>query len=968
MITALIVVIAAMFTVTGSLTYMLGESHKTPTRAGEMDGKEFNYVEFHQKVRQGLNTCTFLDYAQGQGDEKPRAIYPRVPALTTLPQDAAETPYERSLLDVWPRYQDNYVWCHLALVKRAEKAGFERPSNQAVWSAVHALMNASKQEFDKFPIDKLYKNFHDQYGYELSSIESTLRECLMVRSYVDSLLASERARLADIARIASGNHDEVKAEYLRLPVAPFIEKARAQVLREHLNAEAARVAYGPGLSTSPAANDPLSVLYEKHRFTELNEEARFEFEIIKAEFRDLEPLVPQDEKLERVYYEAMKKAGEFKVGEADKKNLDARVDKEFNDIAADKRAKDAAWPGFKPEEEKALREQLKKDLAESKSYFEVRGEVYAALRRDKAPLLAQALVSTLKAKLEEIRERNEKTLNAGSALAEQKQRNVDNLRNQRNELRMRFDAIVNAINGQITNLTARWTSQTPLGANATEAEKKAWEIRFSNLIEDLVRFLDEDIAREQLSSLTTTAQRTVQDLDRTLRDKEARLEEQRNQKELKDPSGEPMDDEQRKLELERLEIEIAGIKEQIALRDLLLDGKGGKKEDSTREFADTLKKLLVGYKLALRGLLQGDIDARRFALEELFIEIPTALGNKVREARDRIVSQQSIDDLEAQSALMRADLDAARARIKREAADTRTLAFDKIIEEVNKEVVSGLKRTSPFGSARLLTWRDVVTDNELRFLEYVDGAKRFLEEPSYYEGSVSDVMGFAEKGLYLIRLLRKTPKYTKGQAEVQDRLIELAARQRARELCIQQLEIIRADIIKRGWDAAIADAKKLWPALEVKKTDWFSAKVDIEGVQSEGDSELLAFSSAPSISDPDKPFVDRIKDIKPEEGVSEIIPEKFNRDVLRKPEEETWNYLLARVIERRTVARRLSESDVEDSSFGRGPADIAAERRLAASATVMELITPARLLADHEVFRYPSPKELEDEKDNSAGK
>jgi hypothetical protein len=229
-------------------------------------------------------------------------------------------------------------------------------------------------------------------------------------------------------------------------------------------------------------------------------------------------------------------------------------------------------------------------------------------------------------------------------------------------------------------------------------------------------------------------------------------------------------------------------------------------------------------------------------------------------------------------------------------------------------------------------------------------------------------MGFAEKGLYLIRLLRKTPKYTKGQAEVQDRLIDLAARQRARELCIQQLEIIRADIIKRGWDAAIADAKKLWPALEVKKTDWFSAKVDIEGVQSEGDSDLLAFSSAPSISDPDKPFVDRIKDIKSEEGVSEIIPEKFNRDVLRKPEEETWNYLLARVIERRTVSRRLSESDVEDSSFGRGPADIAAERRLAASATVMELITPARLLADHEVFRYPSPKELEDEKDNSAGK
>ncbi len=66
------------------------------------------------------------------------------------------------------------------------------------------------------------------------------------------------------------------------------------------------------------------------------------FEIIwRAEFRDLEPLVPEDEKLERVYYEAMKKAGEFKATETDKKNLDARVEKEFNDTAADKRKKDA---------------------------------------------------------------------------------------------------------------------------------------------------------------------------------------------------------------------------------------------------------------------------------------------------------------------------------------------------------------------------------------------------------------------------------------------------------------------------------------------------------------------------------------------------------------------------------------------------------------------------------------------------
>lgn len=971
MITSLIVVIAAMFTVTGSLTYMLDESHKTPTRAGEMDGRDFNYVEFHQRLRQGLNAVTFLDYSQGQGDEKPRGIYARVPSMTMQPQDATETPFERSLLDIWPRYQDTYVWCHLALVKRAEKAGFSRPSVQAAWNAVHKLMNASRQEFEKFPIDKLYTEFHDRYGYELNTIEPTLRDSLMVRNYVDSLLASERARLTEIALIAGGNNDEVKTEYLRLPVAPFMDKARAEVEREYHNARLARAVGGATFATAPTGSDPVSEMYEKYRHNELNEDARFEFEIIRAEFRDLENLVPRDEKLERLYYEAMKTAGEFKADDADKKNLDARVEKEFNDLAADKRAKDAAWPGFSADEEKQLREKLKKEMAEHRSFFEVQGELYAALRRDKAPLLAQALVARLKARLDEIREKNEKTLNASSAVAEQRQRNIELLRNQRNELRVRFDAIVGRINGEIANVSARMPA--PLGANAPEADIKSFEIRFSNAVEDLVRFLDEELSNEQMNTLISTAERTVQNLDRTLRDKEARLDEQRDQKELKNPDGTPMNEEQRKFELERLEIEIAGLKEQIALRDLLLDGKGGKREDSVRAWVDDFRKLLVGYKLSLRGLLAGDVDARRFALEELMVEIPVALGNKLREAKDRLSPQQAIDDLEAQTALMRADLDAFRARIKREASDTRTsISLDKVIAEVNADITNdsakGLKLPQGFGSVRLLTWRDVVEDSELRWLEYVDGAKRFLEESNYTEGSVSDVLGYPGRGLYLLRLIRKTPRYAKGQADVTERLLVLAAQNRARQFCITELKRIRADIIKRGWDTAVADAQKQWPMLEVRKTDWLSPQVDIPDVFSESDSELLAFSSGPGVSDPDRPYMDRLKDIKPLEGVTELIPEKFNKDPLKRPEDEKWNYLLARVIDRRVVPRRLKSSDLEDSGFGRGPADIASERRLAASSVVMELITPARLLAEHKITRVLSQKELEEEKEKAAAK
>lgn len=70
----------------------------------------------------------------------------------------------------------------------------------------------------------------------------------------------------------------------------------------------------------------------------------------------------------------------------------------------------------------------------------------------------------------------------------------------------------------------------------------------------------------------------------------------------------------------------------------------------------------------------------------------------------------------------------------------------------------------------------------------------------------------------------------------------------------------------------------------------------------------------------------------------------------------------------------MTESDVEDTSYGQGPADIVRERKLAASATVLDLINPRKVLEKHVIFRYPSGRELEQEQEksedaaNSAGK
>lgn len=957
-VTALIVLIAGMFTVTGSMTTLLGDGSKHPTHAGVMDGRTYGVIEF-QHIRQGLRTARQLDYYQGQGEEKPRAIYARVPALTTMAQDASDTPFDRSLLDIWPSYQDNDIWCHLALVKRAEAAGFVRPSNQAVWKAVTSLINATASELERFKQENLYREFQDRFGFPLRDIEPALRDCLMVRDYVDSLLAAERTRLADIAAVVAGNDIEVKTQYVRLGVEPFLARARAEVEREHFNHRAARAAGAAGLSTRANGDDPFETTFEKHRFTQLSSDAEFEFDLFRAEFEDFLNAVPRDEKLERIYYAAMRKNGEFAATEADKKNIDARVEKAFNDEDL-KRRKDPEFKGFTPEEEKKLREELKTKLMAERSFEEVSAEIYSTLRKEKAPLFAQAAVAAFKAELDEEREKREKTLRAESSLNQQKQRNIEALRSQRQDLRSRFDAIANLVNTYFTGAALRMPVLP--NAGASDDQKKSFDIQLSNLIEDLARNLEDDIGREQLNSLVTTAQRSIQDLDRQLRDKEAGLEDKASQKELKGPDGEVMDDEQRRLELARIQLEIDGIKEQIALRDLLLDGKGGRKEDSVRRFADQFRKLLVGYKLTLRAAAKGNDALRKFAVEELLVEVPAELSRALREAKDRIVSQAGIDDLESALQLLRADNEAFDARIRREAANTLSL-------NIEAKADSYKLKYARFGSARLLKWGDVLADDRLAFLENVDGAKRFLEEPGSNEGAFSEIMGLADKGLYMLRLRRKVPKFQQGHHDARQRVFTLAAATRARELCVAEMKALRADIIKRGFDTAVADFRKKWPQAEVKDTPFITNGMDIPGVNSEGDSELLAFSSTPSLMDPDKPYVDRVKEIKPEEGISEIIPEKFNRDIQRRPDEDQWAYLLARVTDRRAMPRRLSEKDVEDSGFGSGPANILRERRLASSQTVLDLINPKVVLEKHTIERFPTPKEIEDAKEaEKAGK
>ncbi|MCA8947313.1 MAG: hypothetical protein KDB29_13855, partial [Planctomycetes bacterium] len=113
--------------------------------------------------------------------------------------------------------------------------------------------------------------------------------------------------------------------------------------------------------------------------------------------------------------------------------------------------------------------------------------------------------------------------------------------------------------------------------------------------------------------------------------------------------------------------------------------------------------------------------------------------------------------------------------------------------------------------------------------------------------------------------------------------------------------------------------------------------------------------------------VSRIKDIEPSEGVTKVISEKHNKDPLRRPENEEWAYLLARVVDRRMVPRRLSEDNLKEKQWGSTPAEIWRSRHLATSKTVRDLLSPAAVLEGHEIIQYKpeEPKDNEGDEDES---
>ena len=952
----LVVALAALFTVTGSMLAFFGDQgNAAPPDKGTIDGEAVRLVEHQRKLR-ALAIVQRLDFGSNPTDkDAPEHMYARVPTLSVQEQYGHDWPYnamrptETSLLDVWPRYQDQHVWCHTALAKRASVAGIQPPGDPYVGRVITALMNERREELNKFDGANLTREFENTYGADISEMLPYFREAFMVRDYVESLVADERARLDLVAQIAQGNHEELKAEYARLKIDYFLDEARKDVLNEYYAYRAANTATGFGAATSPYGYDRFEEAYDKNRSKSLTSRATFSFRIIKAYPQVMvdNGHVDFDRSMLELIYKAVRDEM-FKADAEDKAGIDERLDREVNRYTRDNAEETADWGAT---EITKFKNDNRADMLNYLSFYEAEPELREALMRKESLQAAQTAIAAFNRYVEEEVSERTRKLNAEIATIQKEEQLWSAKAQYLEDLRRRFDSLETQLHAKMRGIDNKIDAQ----ADSTVSEEVNSR-NLNNLVDELARELF-SIDREQIESLISTSEVVARPLERELNDKKAAKEEFELEDEHTTPDGQTMSDEEVAAKLEQFTLEIKAIEQRIELRD--------QKVPLIKDFAEELRGKLADYELQIRNARQqeGDITLRRFYLRELLVQIPSELGVEVRAVRDEIVPQDEIDNFRDRAELIRADHQARQKRIAKDAADTRNWDLGNILRG---EAFKGLVVEDGGDN---MTWEQVVKSDKLGFLENADGAQQFLEEPTNAAGSTSDIMAVPGQGYIVLVLGDKSPKYTLSRADAFEKVVDLAAMKRARELTVDAMNELRRKVLKDGWDAAMKDAEeKYGEHFEVQETPYFTDKMDLPDIYSDSDNEVLMLSSSPSSTAPDQPFMSRIKDIEPSEGVTEVISEKHNVDPLRRPENEEWAYLLARVTDRRLVKRRLTEDNLKEKQWGSTPAEIWRNRHLATSQVVRDLITPSALLADHQIilFKAEEPDDNSEESEEAS--
>jgi hypothetical protein len=957
-----ITLLAATFTVSAAMITVFEQgSSGVPVNQGIIDGQEIRIVEF-QRVRRSLNLVEWLDGSiRPFSEDPPEPIYAQVPAMSPRPETGHDWPFLAtqpsmvSLLHVWPRYQDQHVWCHMVMARRARQAGVQPPSNAYIGRVLTRIINATiDDEFDRIQPGvpgQLERYLRENLAMNLDEIVPTVREALMVRDYVDSLLADERARLDQIALINEGNRVEKQAEYLRLRVEPFMEQAMEDVVRESFAFKASQLAGGFGTATRALGYDRFEEAYDKHR-THLRSEATFRLDMILAFPAEMVGNVEVDNDLAEIVYLAVRDEV-YPATDRDRERIEERIEDARNRLSIDETSDwtEEQWSTWEAE--------VRAEMEKYRTFDEVRAEVERGLQQKGALEEAQIAISRFMSHLERTRRERERRLRAQTEVLRKERTIWEQQLSYYEGVRRRYDVLQSMGHSKMRDISNRLDTQVlarepvPGEDQQTEAARRH---ALERLLQDISRELS-DLDRESVEALTAEASLVAQRLENTLNDVRARKDEFIASDDKRTDDNILMTEDEVAARIQQYEHEIEAIERRMRIRD--------EKLPLVRESAERLRSLITRYELLFRSIDHRDRHLAVGVLQELLVEFPVMLGRAARAERDSIFPESEFEEFRVRRDMLSVEVDARNNRQAREAADTRGMQL------ANQAVRFGLRFETVPG---LQTWESLILNEEYDWMENVSGAKEFLEGADNAAGATSGILALPGRGFLVLRLTEKSPAHQLGRVEANDRVVRLAALQRARELAVKELRRIRQDIIDRGWDDAVADALAKYEGYAtVETTPWFREGIDIPGLYSYNDTDVLDVSTAPSTMQPEQPFISRIRDIKPREGVTTIIPERYNRDVLRRPDHDRWAYLLARVVNTRTAPKRLDDDAFKDRGPGWGaprPAELWRNRHLAASDAVRNLIEPSRVLAGYNIVLFdtdPRRTDSEEEDEEEAG-
>lgn len=938
MLLILVVVGAALFTVTGSMMYVAegcGQKGQASRIAGTINGQDVPRELFNaRKNALGLGWDIMVPVFPDEGLAKTLLINNIVEGQAPYhgqPSWNGNGGYR--LFALWPRKHDQNVWMFTALVERAKAAGFRLPAQNAA-EEYYFRQISGDEKMDRDARIRWFNERHLDPNVTLRAVA----EVMMVRDYVNALVVRHTASTDEALAAYNARFPEWQAKVYRLDTAKFMAQAEAEV--------AAAIASGPASAAASALSGAggfgamLSPHDRLNRFPTpaekevLEREQQVAFDLIVAEHKELAAAIPTPSTAELKSFYSNIRGQSFRVSPADA--TPERIDERFAQVLA--REKEVL-AGAEPSKE--WQDQTKADLKHFYDYHERSSAVIEQLKLSNAQTLARIAIESINTELEDKRKESKDGLDAAvKTMREKKQ--VPNARlSLLNSVDDQIKPLIDAPLDEVTRVLDLWRESTAAndsqavsglysgvtsaftGSSGISAAAKASALRrFVNLDQEKRAVRDREIEAEDVESLQSRTPPGEKDFEGRERGPRARIQVDAAKARL--------------AEAERIK----------PLVDAL---------------CDRLDAYIVEVELRASAA-QSSPDAAE-ALRQLCRDLAFDWPLRVREWSKGLIPEGLKEELEAASSTMDREAERATRQADRASRDHSALPFSSMVRgvKVGRGMTVNLRFDTGIDADAPMTMKELARSQDYFWIENVSDAKAFLGNTDNPVGAVSRPLHRPGFGYYLLRIKANRESIDLAAQESAEKSRAILVARRARELAAAEAGRIRR-LADGSPDArAFLDREAAAGRLSSFETGWFAWHADVPGIRLVPDPD----SESSTGLDDNRPmgnFFNAIKAIGPTSSVSTPFLEG-TIDWNNRAGGGSYQYSLAVLTGQRAgTSKRLpmDGSELEQIQV-RG---IVMTPKLAADADLLTLVDPGKLMEGFKVVYDLAPYDREDDSDD----